>query len=50
LSENAAALFGFDLDALAPLAAIHGPTIAEVADPLVSLPPNANQALIAGAV
>ena len=50
LSENAAALFGFDLEALAPLARLHGPTVAEVAQPLTELPEDANQALIAGAV
>ena len=33
LGGNAAALYGFDLDALAPLAAAHGPTVAEVHRP-----------------
>ena len=46
LSENAAALYGFDLDALAPLAAEHGPTVAEVSEPLIDLPPEPNQALL----
>ncbi len=32
LAVNAAALYDFDLDALAPLAAEHGPTVAEIAD------------------
>jgi predicted TIM-barrel fold metal-dependent hydrolase len=45
LAENAAALYGFDLGALAPYADQHGPTVAEVARPLTALPPNANQAL-----
>ncbi len=31
---NAAALYGFDLEALAPLAAVHGPLVSEVATPL----------------
>jgi predicted TIM-barrel fold metal-dependent hydrolase len=30
LSENAARVYGFDLDALAPLAAEHGPTVADL--------------------
>jgi hypothetical protein len=34
LGENAAALYGFDLEKLAPLAARFGPTPAEVATPL----------------
>ena len=38
LSENAAALYGFDLDALAPLAAKVGPTVAEVATPIEDVP------------
>ena len=38
LSENAAALYGFDLAALAPLAAKIGPTVAEVATPIDDVP------------
>jgi predicted TIM-barrel fold metal-dependent hydrolase len=38
LSENAAALYDFDLDALAPLAAEVGPTVAEVATPIDAIP------------
>ena len=34
VGENAAALYGFDLDALAPIAATVGPTVAETARPL----------------
>ena len=34
LGENAAALYGFDLDALRPLAESHGPTPAQVDTPL----------------
>jgi predicted TIM-barrel fold metal-dependent hydrolase len=33
LGGNAAALYGFDLDALAPLAAQHGPSVAEIHTP-----------------
>ncbi len=46
LGENAAALYGFDLAALAPLAEVHGPTVAEIATPLTSLPENPNEALL----
>ncbi|WP_007508757.1 amidohydrolase family protein [Pseudofrankia saprophytica] len=45
LAGNAAKLYDFDLDALAPLAAEHGPTVEEVATPLGALPENANKAL-----
>jgi predicted TIM-barrel fold metal-dependent hydrolase len=38
LSENAAALYGFDLDALKPLAEKVGPTVAEVATPIEEVP------------
>ncbi len=34
LSENIAKVYGFDLDALAPLAAAHGPAVDELAVPL----------------
>ena len=46
LGENAAKLYDFDLDALAPLAAQYGPTIEELRQPLTELPENPNQALI----
>ncbi len=46
LAENAAKLYGFDLDKLAPLGAAHGPTVAELAEPLTEMPPNPNQALL----
>jgi predicted TIM-barrel fold metal-dependent hydrolase len=36
VGENAAALYGFDLDALAPIAATVGPAVADVARPLPS--------------
>ena len=45
LGANAAALYGFDLAALAPLAAQFGPTVAELSETLTELPDNANQAL-----
>jgi predicted TIM-barrel fold metal-dependent hydrolase len=38
LAENAAALYDFDLEALAPLAAEIGPTVAEVATPIDAVP------------
>jgi predicted TIM-barrel fold metal-dependent hydrolase len=41
LSETAAALYGFDLDALAPIAATCGPTVAELAEPLTATPEGA---------
>ena len=46
LAGNAAELYGFDLAALAPLAARVGPTVAELAQPLVELPDGANEALL----
>ena len=45
LAENAAKLYGFDLDALAPLAERYGPTVAELAQPLEALPAHPNSAL-----
>jgi predicted TIM-barrel fold metal-dependent hydrolase len=48
LGENAAKLYGFDLDALAPLAEKYGPTLDELRRPLEQLPENPNRALIAG--
>ena len=48
LGENAAKLYGFDLDALAPLAAQYGPTVEEIAAPLAELPENPNSALLRG--
>ncbi len=41
LAGNAAELYGFDLDALAPIAAEHGPTVAEIDVPLDTIPPEA---------
>ena len=49
LGENAAKLYGFDLDALAPLVDRYGPTVEELGRPLTELPPNPNRALRQGA-
>lgn len=49
LSENAAKLYGFDLDFLDTLGAQHGPTVAELAEPLTELPDEPNMALLNGA-
>ncbi len=49
LSENAAKLYDFDLDYLATLAAEHGPSVAELAEPLTELPAKPNMALMNGA-
>ena len=45
LAGNVARLYDFDLDALAPLAAKYGPTVEEIATPLVELPERPNAAL-----
>jgi hypothetical protein len=46
LAGNAAKLYGFDLNALAPLAQNAGPTVGEIARPLESLPDSPNEALL----
>jgi predicted TIM-barrel fold metal-dependent hydrolase len=46
LAGNDAALYDFDLTALAPLAAEFGPTVEEIAEPLTELPDGANEALL----
>ncbi len=46
LTLNAAELYDFDLEALAPLAEQYGPTYAELSEPLTELPANANEALL----
>jgi len=46
LAGNAADLYGFDLDVLAPIAEQVGPTVEELAQPLVELPDGANEALL----
>ncbi|ORT57506.1 amidohydrolase family protein [Streptomyces sp. CB03238] len=38
---NAARVYGFDLAFLDPLAAVHGPTVAEIAEPLTEVPADA---------
>jgi predicted TIM-barrel fold metal-dependent hydrolase len=45
IGENAAAVYGFDLAALAPLAAVHGPTPAEIDTvlPVEQIPPDADR-------
>jgi predicted TIM-barrel fold metal-dependent hydrolase len=48
LGGNAAALYGFDLDALEPIAARHGLGVDELAEPLHELPANPNSALLRG--
>ncbi len=50
LAENAAAMYGFDLGALAGPASRLGPTVAEVSQPLTELPENPNEALLANAI
>ena len=37
-ADTAAAVYGFDLDQLDPIAARVGPTVAEIAEPLVDVP------------
>ena len=49
LAENAAVLYGFDLDGLAPAAAQFGPTVTEIAEPLTQLPDEPNEALLRNA-
>jgi predicted TIM-barrel fold metal-dependent hydrolase len=46
LGENAARLYHFDLDALAPHAEKFGPTVDELRQPLTKLPDDANEALL----
>jgi predicted TIM-barrel fold metal-dependent hydrolase len=46
LGLNAATLYDFDIEALAPLAEQYGPTLAELRQPLLELPENPNRALI----
>jgi hypothetical protein len=47
LGGNAASLYGFELTKLAAYAQQHGPTVAEIAEPLVEMPERPNQALLA---
>jgi hypothetical protein len=48
LGENAARVYGFDLDALAPIAARVGPTVEEVATPLDEIPADAYSVAFTG--
>jgi predicted TIM-barrel fold metal-dependent hydrolase len=48
LTNNAAKLYDFDVAALRPLGAKHGPTVSQIATPLTELPPNPNGALLGG--
>jgi hypothetical protein len=43
LGGNAAHLYGFDLDALRPLAAVAGPTVAELGEPYTGGAPDGNR-------
>jgi predicted TIM-barrel fold metal-dependent hydrolase len=45
---NAAGVYGFDVDALAPVAASVGPTVAEVAVPLDEIPADSRSIAFAG--
>ncbi|GIU88357.1 MAG: hypothetical protein KatS3mg009_2872 [Acidimicrobiia bacterium] len=49
LAGNAAKVYGFDLDALAPLAEKVGPTVEELSRPLDRLPDEPNEALLKAA-
>jgi len=49
LAGNAAAVYDFDLAALASAAAAHGPGVEEVTVPLDTLPPEPNEALLRNA-
>jgi predicted TIM-barrel fold metal-dependent hydrolase len=46
LAGNAAAMYGFDLEALAGPASRLGPTVSEVSQPLTELPEHPNEALL----
>jgi len=46
LGANAAELYGFDLEVLAPIAAQVGPTVDELREPLTELPENPAEALL----
>ena len=46
LAVNAAELYGFDLEALAPVAERVGPTVSELSEPLHELPENPSEALL----
>lgn len=46
LAGNAARVYHFDLDALAPLASTVGPTVSELCQRLITLPDEPNEALL----
>ena len=48
LGGNAAEVYGFDLDALAPVAARVGPTVDEIAVPLDEIPADAYSVAFTG--
>ena len=48
LAGTVATVYGFELDALAPLAQQYGPTVGEIAQPLNELPDKPNEALRKG--
>ena len=48
LARSASEIYEFDLDALQPLAQQYGPTVGEIAQPLVELPDKPNEALLKG--
>ena len=48
VGENAARFYGFDLDALAPIAARVGPTVDEIAVPLDEIPADAYSVAFTG--
>jgi predicted TIM-barrel fold metal-dependent hydrolase len=50
LTTTAADIYDFDLAALEPLASKWGPTVEEISEPLMGLPPGANEALVRGLV
>ena len=50
LAGTAAQVYGFDLDALATDAAMHGPTVAEIATPLDAIPVGATSPAFAGGI
>ena len=49
LGGTAAAVYGFDLEALAPAAERFGPTVEEIAEPLTQLPEKPNETLLRNA-
>ena len=50
LSRTAADVYGFDLTALDPLGSVHGPSVADVSEPLRVIPPDATSPAFAGGI